>query len=150
MRAQLGSIKNKQESWAGEEETLESATEAARGAQAFLNILCIKFSSFWRLCPQKCSGMVPEMWNINPTFHHKLSSLSSLSSASILVLSALLLSLPSSLFSFWPSPLYLFSSSKLSKCLSLFFPHSPFNSRTWYNSALSDFSLVMSGWGSCQ
>lgn len=99
----------------------KSAAEAARGAQAFLNIHYIKFSSFWRFCPQKCSGMVPELWYISPTFHHELSSLSSLSSPSILVLSALLLSLPSSLFSFWPTHLYLFSSPKLSKCLSLFF-----------------------------
>lgn len=154
MRAQLGSHKlNEQESWAGEEETLESAAEAARGAQGFLNIHYIKFSSFCRFCPQKCSGMVPELWYINPAFHHELSSLSSLSSASILVLSALLLSLPSSLFSFWPTHLYLFSSPKLSKCLSLFStfpPARPFNPNPWYNSALPDFSAVMSGWGSCQ
>lgn len=105
MRAQLGSHKLNQEGWAGEEEPLESAAEAARGAQAFLNIHYIKFSSFWRFCPQKCSGMVPELWYINPTFHHELSSLPFLSSASILVLSALLLSLPSILFSFWPTHL---------------------------------------------
>jgi len=52
----------------------------------------------------------------------ELSSLSPLSSASISALSALLLSLPTSLFSFWPGWLYLFPSPKLSKRLSLFPP----------------------------
>lgn len=85
---------------------------------------------FWRFCPQKCSGMVPELWYINPTFHHELSSLSFLSSASILVLSALLLSLPSVLFSFWPTHLYLFSSPKLSKCLSLCFSPPSFQTKS--------------------
>lgn len=97
---------------------------------------------------QKCD-------NVNPAFHHKASSLSSPSSHPILVLSALLPSLLSSLFSFWPSHLYLFSCLKLFECLSLS-PFLPPLLSAWEHAVILLYLIslwrYLAGeyWGSCQ